>query len=185
MTFNVQEKEILLNTARNSIAHGLEKHAPPPLELNNFPKTLLEPGACFVTLHLNKALRGCIGSLVATQPLIVDVTSNAFKAAFQDPRFQPLQLKEFAALELEISVLSKPIPMPVTSEADLIAKLKPGIHGLILSDHGRRATFLPSVWEQLPNPNDFVIHLKNKAGWPNDYWSHTIQVQTYTAELLS
>lgn len=185
MAYSQTEKEILLGAARNSIAFGLEHHAPPPLDLNTFPAHLLEPGACFVTLHLNKALRGCIGSLTAVQPLIVDVTLNAFKSAFQDPRFKPLQAAAFAQIELEISVLSKPVPMLVTSEADLLAKLQPGVHGLILSDQGRRATFLPSVWQQIPNPQDFVIHLKNKAGWPNNYWSNSMQVQTYTAELLA
>lgn len=185
MAYNQEERVLLLRTAKDSISHGLKHHAPPPLHLDQFPPSLLEPRSCFVTLHLNKRLRGCIGSLTAIQPLIVDVTVNAFKAAFQDPRFSPLTPTEFEHLELEISVLSPAQVLTVTDEADLLAKLQPGVHGLVLSDQGHRATFLPSVWQQLPNPKDFVIHLKNKAGWTNDYWSNSMKVETYTAELIS
>jgi AmmeMemoRadiSam system protein A len=138
-----------------------------------------------VTLHLGKQLRGCIGSLQGYQPLIVDVAMNAFNAAFRDPRFLPMTESELPKISLDISVLSKSQPMHFSSEADLLSQLRPGIDGLIISDHGHRGTFLPSVWEQLPDPATFLSHLKTKAGLPTNYWSNTLTVQRYTTELIS
>lgn len=178
-------RKVLLKMAKDSIAYGLAQQQPMSIQLDNFSAQLQQPRACFVTLHINGMLRGCIGSLVAIQPLIADVAANAYKAAFQDPRFPPLTAAELDKISLDISILSPPSKLQVTSEADLLQKLRPGIDGLILSDRGHRATFLPSVWEQLPNPTDFVIHLKNKAGLTNDYWSDTMQFETYTAELIA
>jgi AmmeMemoRadiSam system protein A len=136
----------------------------------------------FVTLHLDGQLRGCIGSLEAHRPLAEDVAANAFAAAFRDPRFPPVSRAEAARLALEISVLSPAEPMHFRSEADLLAQLRPGIDGLILSDLGRRGTFLPSVWSQLPAARDFLVHLKHKAGLPADHWSATLSVERYTTE---
>ncbi|HSX20765.1 MAG TPA: AmmeMemoRadiSam system protein A [Gammaproteobacteria bacterium] len=183
--YNAQEKDSLLRLARESIAYGIIHHTPMPLNLSTYTEHLLQTRACFVTLHLNGQLRGCIGSLMAFNPLVADVVQNAFNAAFKDPRFAPVAAAEVPDLTLDISVLSKPEPLHVASEADLLQKLRPGIDGLILSDKGHQATFLPSVWEQLPNATDFVIHLKNKAGWPSNYWSDTMTVATYTSELIS
>lgn len=183
--YNLEERKILLQTALASIHSGLDNHTALSILLSDYPEHLLQIRACFVTLHLNNNLRGCIGSLIASQPLVVNVSQNAFNAAFADPRFPKLNAAEFKQIKLDISVLSAPVPMRVASEADLLQKLQPGIHGVILEDGSRRATFLPSVWEQLPNPTDFVIHLKNKAGWPDNYWSNSMQVETYTAELIS
>lgn len=183
--YNQAERKILLQTAKDSIAYGLLHHTPSTIVSNNYPEHLQQPRACFVTLHLHKNLRGCIGSIIASQPLIIDVANNAFSAAFNDPRFSPLTDHEFKHITLDISVLTPPQELNVTSEADLLRQLRPGVHGLILSDNGHRATFLPSVWEQLPNPADFVIHLKNKAGLPINYWSDTITIETYTTELIA
>jgi len=132
-----------------------------------------------VTLTLGGELRGCIGSLEAYQPLADDVTSNARSAAFRDPRFPPLTAAEFRRVHIEVSVLSAPQPMAVTSEADALAQLRPGVDGVILAAAGRRATFLPQVWEQLPEPATFLAHLKRKAGLPAGYWGDDVQVWRY------
>lgn len=182
--FTQQERSILLTAATDSIAYGLTHYKIMPLQLDQYSAHLQQPRACFVTLRIAGNLRGCIGTLEAYEPLILDVVTNAYKAAFQDPRFAPVISSELERLSLDISVLTKPIPLQVESEAALLRKLRPGIDGLILSDQGHRATFLPSVWEELPEPRDFVSHLKNKAGWPSNYWSNTISIETYTTELI-
>lgn len=183
--YNKNDRELLLQTAKDSIAYGIAHHKALPLNVQNYPPQLCQPRACFVTLHLDKQLRGCIGTLEAHQPLILDVAANAYNAAFNDPRFAPVHANEVPQITLDISVLSPPQPMQFNSEADLLRQIRPGIDGLILSDQGRRGTFLPSVWEQLPDPVDFLKHLKNKAGFPADYWSQTLKVESYTAELIS
>ncbi|HIJ37296.1 MAG TPA: AmmeMemoRadiSam system protein B [Rhodospirillaceae bacterium] len=123
-------------------------------------------GAAFVTLHRQGQLRGCIGSVTAWRPLRVDVADNALKAAFEDPRFPPVTAAELSDLEISVSVLTPPEPLTFTDEADLLRKLRPRIDGLIIEEGARRALFLPAVWEQLPNPEDFLGHLKQKAGMP-------------------
>lgn len=125
-------------------------------------------------------LRGCIGSLEAYQSLVLDVNQNAFAAAFRDPRFPAVSSSEFEHLEIHISVLSPPEPMRVASEEDLLQQLRPGIDGLIIASRGRRATFLPSVWSQLAEPQQFLLHLKHKAGLPSDYWSEDMEAWRYT-----
>ena len=122
--------------------------------------------------------------LEAVRPLARDVAENAFSAAFRDNRFPPLAADEFDDLELHISILSPPEPMTFRSEQDLIAQIRPEIDGLILEEGLRRGTFLPSVWESLPNPHQFLKHLKQKAGLPTEYWSDTIKVSRYTAEIV-
>lgn len=182
--FTQDEKKILRDLADAAIKYGLEHHARLPLNLNEYSKKLSELGASFVTLELNGNLRGCIGSLEAYQPLIKDVAENAYNAAFSDPRFYPLQKDEYPQLTKHISVLSKSEPIHFTSETDLLRQLRPNIDGLILSDHGQRGTFLPAVWESLPTPELFLKHLKLKAGLPEDYWSNTLKVEKYTAEII-
>lgn len=183
--FNAADKKQLLQTAKESIAYGILQRQPLPINLGEFNAKLIQARACFVTLHNAGKLRGCIGSLQAYQPLILDVAHNAFNAALHDPRFGPVSTAELPHITLDISILSKPIAIQVKSEADLLNKLRPGIDGLILSDNGHRATFLPSVWAQLTNPQEFVAHLKNKAGWSSDFWSNTLKVEIYTTELIA
>ena len=174
----------LCDLARQSIQHGLQQQQPLPLQLTDYPTALQAAGATFVTLERQGQLRGCIGTLVAHRPLVVDVVENAFAAAFRDPRFAPLRADELADLSLHISLLTPPVAMQFDSEADLLAQLRPGEDGLILSDGGRRGTFLPSVWAQLPDPLQFLRHLKQKAGLPADYWSPTLQVSRYRTEIF-
>ncbi|MFV2060969.1 MAG: AmmeMemoRadiSam system protein A [Gammaproteobacteria bacterium] len=180
--FNKEAKNILLQLAKDSIDYGLHHHRSIPVHVNEYPADLQDNRACFVTLKLNDQLRGCIGSLTAYRPLVEDVANNAYAAAFEDPRFPAVSNSEFQKLHYHISVLSVPQEFPVTSEDDLLSKLQVGEDGLILTDNGYRATFLPSVWESLSSPKQFVTELKRKAGLPMDYWSDTIQFQRYRAE---
>lgn len=175
------DRKALTELAFASIRHGLEEGGPLTFQADEeTPQSLLAPGACFVTLKKNSQLRGCIGSLEARRPLAEDVCANAHAAAFHDPRFASLTVDELANLELSISVLTPAQPLEFDSEQDLIEKLQPGVDGLILTDAGQRGTFLPSVWEQLPQAVDFLRHLKLKAGLPADYWSDTVCIERYT-----
>lgn len=182
--FTATEKQILLDLAYESMQYTLLHDEVMEVRLSKFNTKLQQLRACFVTLHLHDKLRGCIGSIEAYQPLVADIVHNAHAAAFQDPRFTPLTTAELPELELHISVLSEPEPMQFTSEEDLITQLRPHIDGLLLQDRGHRGTFLPSVWNSLPEPQDFLIHLKLKAGLPADYWSDTIEIERYTVEAI-
>lgn len=179
-----QEKLVLLSIAHEALTKAVCEGVAVQLPLAELPLRLQQPGASFVTLTLRGQLRGCIGTLSAYKPLAQDVADNAAASALRDPRFPPVTPLEVPKLKLEISVLTAPVDFPVSSEADLLAKLQPGVHGLILQDGNHRATFLPSVWEQLPSPRDFVAHLKQKAGLSVDYWSPTLRCQVYWAEKL-
>lgn len=172
----------LLAVARDSIGFGLRQGQALAVPLGDFPHELQAHRASFVSLHRQGMLRGCIGSLEARRPLIADVAENAFAAAFRDPRFPPLGQHEVAELEIHLSLLTPPEPLAVRSEADLLQRLRPGQDGLILQEGGRRATFLPAVWDTLPDPGSFVRHLKQKAGLTADYWSATLEVYVYRAE---
>jgi len=176
------DKQHLLGLARDSIRHGLDYGSPLQINSHDFSEVLQAQRACFVTLHINGQLRGCIGNLEAREPLISNVVMNAFNAAFRDPRFPPLGSNEFDKVHIHIEILSVPEPMTFASQADLISQLRPGVDGLVLSDGPHRGTFLPTVWEQLPQPEVFLQHLKNKAGLPGDHWSDTIVVERYDTE---
>ena len=140
---------------------------------------LAQPAATFVTLKQSGELRGCIGSLKPIRPLGVDVRENAIAAAFRDPRFPPLSVREYEVTSVEVSLLSADERIDVATEADLVAQLRPGIDGLVLQHGVQRATFLPQVWETLPEPREFVAALKRKAGLPVDFWSPRMMVSRY------
>jgi AmmeMemoRadiSam system protein A len=178
-----EEEHILLHqVAHEAIQHGLETGEHLLVDTPRYPPPLREHRASFVTLQKYGELRGCIGTLEAARPLVEDVAHNAFAAAFQDPRFPPLATPELAELEIHISVLTPAVPMSFESEQDLLRQIRPGIDGLVLEEGLRRGTFLPSVWESLPEARDFLNHLKLKAGLPPDYWSPTLHVSRYTTE---
>lgn len=175
-------KQALLTLARQSIAYGLEHGK--MVEQAQFPSQFITQvlQASFVTLEINKQLRGCRGSLVAHKILPVDVMQNAFFSAFADPRFSALTQQEFEQVVIKISILTPASSMQFSSEEDLIKQLRPGVDGLWLIDGENRGTFLPSVWESIPQPKDFLRNLKVKAGLPPDHWSDTLQVKRYTTE---
>ncbi|MBK6804814.1 MAG: AmmeMemoRadiSam system protein A [Betaproteobacteria bacterium] len=138
------------------------------------------PGATFVTLKQDGDLRGCIGSLEAHRLLAIDVRRNALAAAFSDPRFPPLAAQELEVTTVEVSLLSPAARVEVADEEDLLARLEPGVDGIVLELGRRRATFLPQVWESLPDPRDFIGALKRKAGMPANFWSAEMRVSRYT-----
>jgi len=175
-------RRLLLEVAWESIRHGLAVGAPLQPNPAAYPDVLRAPRAAFVTLHHHGALRGCIGHLEASQPLVLDVADNAFAAAFRDPRFGRLEPWELQDLELDCSVLTPAEPMVFQDEPDLLGQLRPGIDGLILEDGWARGTFLPAVWESLPEPRQFLNELKRKAGLPANHWSKTLQVSRYQTE---
>lgn len=181
-TLGEANRRLLLDLARSSIRYGLTHGRPKPVDPADYPAPLRELRAAFVTLNRNGQLRGCIGHLEASQALVRDVADNAYAAAFRDPRFPPLTEAECEELEVHISVLSPPEPLPVVSEADLLQQMRPGVDGLILEEDHHRGTFLPSVWESLPAPEQFLAHLKLKAGLSPGYWSDGIRVARYTTE---
>ena len=178
-TYSDAEKDLLLRTAADAIEYGVQHHHPLAVEVELLPPVLREPGACFVTLHLHGQLRGCIGTTRAYRPLIQDVAENAFAASQRDPRFPPLDRKELPDIDLSLSILTPPEPMRFRDEADLLEQLVPGRDGLIIEDDGCHATFLPQVWEQLPDPQDFLSRLKQKAGLRPGQRSRTLAAQRY------
>lgn len=180
-----ENQQILLQVAKQSIEHGFGKNKPITINLDNYPLELCKQMATFVTLEVNGNLRGCIGTLVAIRPLVKDVAYHAYAAAFSDPRFSKIRLDEFPMLDIHISLLSEPELMSFDSEEDLVQQLRPKIDGLILTDGIHKGTFLPSVWESLNQPSEFVRYLKQKAGLSPDYWSNKITVERYTAEYIS
>jgi len=185
MSLNKEHQQRLLALAKKAIEHGLRTGRPLKIVPADFPAELTEPRATFVTLEKHHQLRGCIGMLEAVRPLAEDIAENAYAAAFKDPRFPPLEAGELNELDIHISILTQPEAVAFTSEQDLLTKLEPGIDGLILEEGRRRGTFLPSVWESLPEPGQFLRHLKQKAGLAPDYWSDAIRVYRYRTEAIS
>jgi AmmeMemoRadiSam system protein B/AmmeMemoRadiSam system protein A len=157
---------LMLDIARQSVRAGAVSGKPITLDASSFPSALQRPGACFVSLYLDGRLRGCIGSLTAWRPLVADLADNAYKAGFRDPRFPPVSKGEAEAVEISLSLLTPGQPVAFTDEADLMSKVRPRRDGLIIEAGGKRAVFLPMVWESLPDPAEFLAHLKSKAGLP-------------------
>jgi AmmeMemoRadiSam system protein A len=184
MSLNDAESRELLAIACASLSQAVREGSPAWVELTHVSPRLREPGACFVTLTKHGDLRGCIGTLAAHQPLAQDVAHNAMASALRDPRFPPVSARELPDIKLEISVLSAPVDFPVRDEAELLQKLQPGVHGLIIDDGFHRATFLPAVWEQLPDAHDFVAHLKHKAGLSPNSWPASMRCQVYFAQKI-
>ena len=175
---------LILKVAEDAVAHGLEWERPLKVDPADYPPPLQLPRCVFVTLTIAGRLRGCIGTLESLQPLIVNVAEYAYAAAFRDSRFDPVTRAEYRDLEYHVSVLSPLEILPCDSEADLLRKIRPGIDGLVLEDGSCRGTFLPSVWEDLRDPAEFVRHLKRKAGLPERGWSDTMIVRRYTAQSI-
>lgn len=178
MSDNTIDGNLLLKLARQAIAEQFgEVQAPLP-----DAAWLHSPGATFVTLTQHGQLRGCIGSLEAHRPLVEDVRQNALAAAFHDTRFEPLSASELSLTRIEVSLLSPQQPLPFDSEIDALAKLRPGVDGVVFAYHHQRSTFLPQVWAQLPHPQQFMAHLKRKAGLADNFWSPEVRLFRYTVD---
>ncbi|HFD12832.1 MAG TPA: AmmeMemoRadiSam system protein A [Crenotrichaceae bacterium] len=182
--FSREDKKILLEIARQSVLHGLSTGRPLPVKVTDYSHQLQEQRASFVTLKKDGQLRGCIGMLEAVRPVVEDVSENAFSAAFRDSRFAPVTADEIDMMDFHISILSAPQPIEFSSEQDLLKKIRPNIDGLILVDGNRRGTFLPTVWESLPDPKNFLQQLKLKAGLSKNEWSEKIRILRYQTESI-
>jgi len=172
----------MLEVARDAIERGVREGHVPRVDLDAYPPALREPRAVFVTLRRGGTLRGCTGTLEPQGPLVSEVARIAHRTAFDDPRFAPLGADELDDLDIHLSILGPSEPFAVKAEAELLAGLRPGVDGLLLVDGPHSATFLPAVWESLPDPADFVRELKRKAGLAPDHWSPTLRFERYRVE---
>jgi AmmeMemoRadiSam system protein A len=178
-----EEGKYLLLVARKTIQEALfERKANEPFPSRESPRHLEKRGT-FVTLTVDGALRGCIGHIIPQEPLVEGVRINAINAAFHDPRFRPVSEKEFQKIRIEVSILTAPEPLAYSDASDLLMRLKPGIDGVIIKKSFHQATFLPQVWEQLPDKNSFLSHLCAKAGLDGDTWKkEKIDVYIYQVQ---
>lgn len=175
---NMLRGDVLLPIARAAISSALGV----PRAADESAPWLVEHRACFVTLTQQGELRGCIGTLDAHRPLLDDIKSNAVAAALRDPRFEPLCATELGEVRVEVSLLSTPEEMTFRDEADALGQLRPGVDGVIFQYGGFRSTFLPQVWEQLPQPGAFMARLKRKAGLPPHFWAKSVNLSRYAVE---
>ncbi|MBU6400795.1 MAG: AmmeMemoRadiSam system protein A [Verrucomicrobia bacterium] len=179
-----EQGEQLLRLARDSIAHGLESGEPLTVAPEDYPPPLRVPCGAFVTLMDQGDLRGCVGTLEASEPLICNIARYAFAAAFADSRFPTLTRFEFKGIEIHLSLLSGLEPITFGSETELLAQIRPGIDGLVLEQDTLRATLLPSVWNEIPDRTEFLRRLKQKAGLSPDHWSDRLRVRRYRAVVI-
>jgi AmmeMemoRadiSam system protein A len=185
MPCSATERTTLLGVAMKSIQSGLQTGAALKTDTDNYPPVLKETRASFVTLKHDDKLRGCIGSLEPCICLVNSVSENAYAAAFRDPRFPVLTRPELHGLTIDISVLGPLQVVHCDSEADFLTALQAGKDGWVIQEKGSRGTFLPSVWETLPDSHRFLEQLKMKAGLAADYWSDTIEIWQYSTESFS
>ena len=189
MMLDKNKTDLLLGLAVQSISHGLEHAELMPLQIKQLPEWLLEEKAVFVTLKKNGDLRGCIGTLEARESLAAAVVSSAYNAAFQDPRFSPLQIEEKNKLDIHLSILSRPVAIAFSGLDELMNNIMPHEDGLILSYRHLhmyyRGTFLPSVWSSLPDTQEFLQQLVIKAGLPAGFWDDEITIEKYQATSIS
>lgn len=180
---SLEEKQTLLRLAREAMECAVRGAPAPAPDLAALPERLRQPGAAFVTLTIAGDLRGCIGGLEARMPLAQDVCEHAAAAALDDYRFPPVEPEELAAIEIEVSRLTAPKSLKYDCAEDLLALIRPGIDGVVLIDGAQRATFLPQVWEKLPDPEEFLGRLCNKMGAPANRWkARKMTVLVYQVE---
>ena len=185
-TLTEGERQTLLRLAREAITAAVTGKISKPVDLESLSQTMREDGASFVTLTIHGQLRGCIGALEAYQPLAEDVREHAVAAALEDPRFPPLSKGELSRIKIEVSRLTRPHKLEYSSSEDLIQKLRPHVDGIILKNDLRRATFLPQVWEKIPDPVEFLGQLCMKMGLKHSAWRDTkLQVYVYQVEEFS
>jgi len=180
------EQEILLKIAREALVNAVHYEPLPEIMFSKLPNSLQEDGASFVTLTINDRLRGCIGTLEAYQPLAKDVQEHAVAAGMQDSRFPNVQPEELPSINIEISILTPKNPVSYSDAQDLLNKIQHGIDGVVLQDGFRKATFLPQVWEKIPDPNKFLTQLCMKMGASGDLWrKKPLQIYKYQVEEFS
>jgi AmmeMemoRadiSam system protein A len=178
-----EEQHTLLRMARQAMECGVRREKLPLVDETELSSHLREYGASFVTLTIHGELRGCIGALEARQPLAQDVCEHAIAAALEDPRFPPVREDELSMIQIEVSRLTRPVPLEYKDAADLLSRLRPFVDGVILRDGFRRATFLPQVWEKIPNTADFLDYLCLKIGVDANRWrTQHLDVFTYQVE---
>ena len=180
---SLEDQQTLLRLAREAMECRVRGEKLPPLDEASLSAQLREPGASFITLTIHGQLRGCIGALEAYQPLAKDVRAHAIAAALEDPRFPPVREDELSRIQIEVSRLTRPIPLEYQDAADLLSKLRPHMDGVILRDGARRATFLPQVWEKIPDPAEFLNYLCDKMGMRENTWrTKHLEVFIYQVE---
>ena len=184
--FSEEEKKFMMNLARRSISKCAQTGNLLRVDENDLPsEKLKEKQACFVTLRLDGSLRGCIGHIAHILPLYREIIENAVSAAFGDPRFHPVTEDEISKLDIEISVLTTPEKLAVSSPAEIVEKLHPGIDGVIIRRGHHNATFLPQVWDQFENIDEFLSALCQKAELPYDDWRKPgLEIETYQTEVI-
>jgi len=179
----LEEQKVLLRLAREAMERGVKGEELPSLDQSSLPLVLREEGSSFITLTAHGQLRGCIGSLEPYESLAEDVREHAVAAALNDPRFPAVREDELNGIQIEVSRLTRPIPLEYKDAEDLLSKLHPYVDGVILRDAFRRATFLPQVWEKIPDPAEFLNNLCYKMGVKHDLWrSKHFEVLTYQVE---
>lgn len=177
-------RRALLKAARASIEQSLLSGSRALFAQADFAPPLVAWRSTFVTLMIRERLRGCCGRLEPERPLIEDVWHNAYAAGFEDPRFDPLAAHELSSLQIEVSILSPLERLDVRSHEELLAALVPGRHGLVLAAGGERVTFIPHVWEGIPDAVTFVRELRRKAGWPDEGWQADLEAWRFEAESI-
>lgn len=179
----IEERKTLLQLARDALEEGVRGQPLSPLDFNNLTSRLIQPGATFVTLTINRELRGCIGALEATHSLAEDVRVHAVAAALDDYRFPVVREEEVSKITIEISRLTTPNLLEYDNPEELLAQIRPGVDGVVLKQGVRRATFLPQVWVKIPEVEVFLSMLCRKMGVSSDHWqSQELQVFTYQVE---
>lgn len=179
----LEEQQMLLRMAREAMECAVRGEKLPARDASTLSNNLREKGASFITLTIHGQLRGCIGALEAYQPLVDDVREHAVAAALEDPRFPRVREEELSRIQVEVSRLTRPTPLDYKDADDLLSKLRPHVDGVILKDGFRRATFLPQVWEKIPDPSEFLDNLCYKMGAKTDHWRNKhLDVLIYQVE---
>lgn len=178
-----EQGEYLVSVARETIEQELFARKSGREEREGVPAIFHSKRGTFVTLTEKGCLRGCIGNIVPKETMLEGVRENAVNAAFRDPRFHPLRAKEWKDIKIEVSILTDPQPLPYTDAADLLNKLRQGIDGVIIKKGYCQATFLPQVWDQLPDKENFLVHLCLKAGLEGNAWKKgDLEISTYQVQ---
>lgn len=184
--FSNSDKQFILALARQAIDSFVKDKMRVELKVEDVPVAVREAHACFVTLTKDFELRGCIGHLEVTQPLYRDIIDNAIAAATEDERFNPVAADELSDIDIEVSVLTTPVPLHFSSPQNLLDQLEVGVHGVIIRKDGHSATFLPQVWDELLDKKEFLASLCVKAGLPPSAWMEPgVEVETYQVEIMS